>query len=113
MSFNDINGFAEAIKQINNLPNIEQLVEHDNGLKVLSSNSIKFLSNVEDDDIIGILEDIEISSTYYLFDEYNRFNQSNITKVKKHDIQVVTVDDKFLPFTHALQTDKFNILFGD
>lgn len=113
MSFNDINGFAEAIKEINSLSNIEQLVDVDNGLKVLSSNSVKFLNNVEDDDTIDVLEAIEISATYYFFDEYNRLDQSNIAKVKKHGINVVTLDDNFLPFTHALKTDKFNILFGD
>lgn len=113
MSFNDINGFAEAIKEIHSLPNIESLVDDDNGLKVLSSNSNKFLQNVEDDGTIDVLEAIEISATYYFFDEYNRLDQSNIAKVKKHDIKVITLDEKFLPFTHALQTDKFHILFGD
>lgn len=107
----NLDTFLRAIKKLEQIENIEEAVEDDNGINTISSSSPEFM-NIANDKNIELLSEVELAASFFLFDDVVTLNKQALRVLNKNGIEVITLKKEFEPFTHAIKTDKFHILIN-
>jgi hypothetical protein len=102
---------VSAIRQLNSMENIELCRKKNGDHFTIDSSSSEFLNHASDDEI-EMLKELELSASFYFLNESGQTIKTALSKLQKHNFNVVKLPDSEFPFNYAIVTPNFRILFG-
>ena len=98
-----LNDFVASVKKLS-LVIDDKLLEDHEGIKVLRSSSSAFITHCDDSEMSDTVNDLEISTGYYLFDENAMVDKTAIKLLQKNGMDLVKIGKQYM-----VKTDKFHM----
>lgn len=110
---NDLNNFIKIIKKFLDLEDIEKYlteyeINEDFKIKVLEASSLFKEDHVLAED----LEELELSISYFIFDDDGLINNQVKNMLSKSNINIVKLNNDNTKGSYYLDCKKFNLLFS-
>lgn len=102
---------VSAVKYLESIEDIEKCRRPHGEHFTIDSSSSEFLQNAPGL-AIETLQEVELSASFYFLNEAGQISKKALSKLQKHNFNVIQLPDSEYPFNYAIITSKFRILFG-
>ena len=110
---NDLSTFIKVVKKFLDLEGVEKYLTY---YEIDESSSIKVLEAStlfkEDHELASDLEELELSISFFIFDENGLINNQVKNVLFKHGINIVKLNNDRTKGSYYLDCVKFNLLFS-